>query len=344
MRAEEMRDARELSDAWDAWSASADEPDLHSPAPLRDLRPLLHASRANATLTLQRQAQIWDQVLAGAVDIWHPTVTPRTLPGTGQPVRAVHAYESRWSLVTRWAWVMLAGFAGGAIAGFVSRILMRLSGVMTPQENRFRLTENEARVGLVTADGTLFLVIAGGSLGIVALLIYLAIRPRLPFSGWRRSLAFGALLLLVFGYVIMRPGNPDYHFFGPAWINVITFCSLYVVMGFSTAQIYEWGGKATMWPESVRAHRFSVGAIRAGSLLIGILGIVPTLLSLVVGVHGLLIPVVALGVGLMLWAARTNPFRALQIPPLVSRWAVVVIPGIVGFALTARGVIEILMQ
>jgi hypothetical protein len=339
-----MRDARELSDVWDAWSASADEPDLLSTAQLRDIRPLLQASRANATLTPQRQAQIWDQVLAGAVDVWQPTVSARTSPDKDQRFQAAPAIESRWSLVTRWAWVILAGFAGGAIAGFTSRILMRLSGVMTPQENRFRLTENEARVGLVTADGTLFLVIAGGALGIVALLIYLAIRPRLPFSGWRRSLTFGALLLLVFGYVIMRPGNPDYHLFGPAWINVITFCSLYVVMGFCTAQIYEWGGQATMWPERVRAHRFSLGAIRAGSLLIGILGIVPILLSLVVGLHGLLIPVVALGVGLALRAVRTNPLCALQIPPLVSRWAVVVIPGIVGFALTARGVIEILMQ
>ena len=60
-------------------------------------------------------------------------------------------------------------------------------------------------------------------------------------AGWQRSGVFAVLLLAVFGFVLMDPSNGDYQTFGPAWLNVSMFSSLYLIMGFLTSQIYEAG-------------------------------------------------------------------------------------------------------
>ena len=176
-----------------------------------------------------------------------------------------------------------------------------------------------------------------------SILIYLALRNRLPFDGWRRSATFAVLLLLVFGYVIMDPSNPDYQLFGPTWLNVSTFSSLYLLMGFCCAQTYELGRRygprlnAAARPLAVRIPLLVIcGGICAFGGLV-------TLISLFVGAPGLIVVAVAGLAWLVDHYLVRGRVPSSWMPAVIRPWGVLVVPGIVGFVLTARGITEILL-
>jgi hypothetical protein len=246
--------------------------------------------------------------------------------------------------MTRWAGVIAAGMIGGFVAGIGSRVFMRLAGFLTVDANRFKLTENEAQVGDITLDGTMSLGALGAGAGVITLLIYLALRNRLPFEGWQRSSAFGVLLLLVFGYVIMDPSNPDYQLFGPTWLNVSTFSSLYLLMGFCCAQAYELSQRYGPRLNLACRHAIIRVPLILASLILCIFGAFMLLGSLFVGAPGLLIVALAGLAWLIDRYLVQGRVTFTWMPVAVRQWGILVVPGIVGFVLTARGIAEILMQ
>jgi len=244
--------------------------------------------------------------------------------------------------VARFAWVVAAGFVGGFVAGLASRLAMRLAGFLTVDSNRFVRTENGNRVGEITLDGTVFLAITGGAVGIGVLLIYLGVRDRLPGTGWRRSVLFSTLLLLVFGYVIMDPGNPDYHLFGPTWLNVGVFSSLYLVMGFCTSQAYELSHRYRHRLRGTRGYRLVRIPLLAASPVVALVGLIVMTAITIVAIAG--IPLV--GLGLLAWLlgrmTRRWPLSIPRLPALIQQWGLIAVPMAVGLVLTVRGITDIL--
>lgn len=341
---EDDRQARELGLAWDRLIAG-DEQDAANvePALVATIR-LVESFDREPPMNAALQGAIWAIVISGTGDLWRPETVPAGM--AAQPVRLqpASALAAAVDWITRYAWIVAAGFIGGFVAGIGSRLFMRLAGFLTVDENRFRLTDNGERVGEITLGGTMSLGFLGAGAGVVTTLIYLALRNRLPFEGWRRSASFAVLLLLVFGYVIMDPSNPDYQLFGPTWLNVSTFSSLYLLMGFCCAQTYELGRRYGSRFETARRSllvQIPLLLISAGICAFG--GLV-TLISLFVGAPGLIV-VAAAGLAWLVerYLARGR-ISSSWLPAAVRPWGILVVPGILGFVLTARGITEILMQ
>jgi hypothetical protein len=135
---------------------------------------------------------------------------------------------------------LLAGLAAGLVAGGVgSRLAMRIVALLAPPEDQGALTDAEARVGEISLDGTLFLLLAGATLGLFGGLLYLAVRRWMPGGTLGKGLAFGTLLLIVFGSAIIEGGNPDFRQFVPSPVSVGLFASLFIAFGLIAAAIVE---------------------------------------------------------------------------------------------------------
>ncbi len=338
MSNDEMRKAKELSSSWD--SRLRGMPSDLAASELGDIVDRLERENRQVSLGPVEQAAIWNVIIAGAVDslaVEAPRPFAPSRRRLAQPdrlVRYLHAY----------AWLLCAGFAGGFVAGVGSRLMMRLAGILTIDRNRFMLTDNDAQVGEITLSGTVTLGAIGAALGVFALLMYVLIRDRLPFDGWKRSVTFAWLLFLVFGYVVMDPSNPDYHRFGPAWMNVVTFSSLYLVMGICVVQTYEFGLRwAANHGSLVRSARLSVLTTALATAVCGI-GTVLLTAGLFLGTAAALIPLLAAAMWAVGRVISPDLIAKVQIPFAVRQWGAWVVPGIVGFILTARGVTEILLN
>jgi hypothetical protein len=340
---ENDRQALELGVVWDRLAEGGQAEGTGADPALVSTILLVDQIDRESPMSAELQDAIWAGVIAGTGEMWRPdamiTESARLAESPGASATVV-----AFNQLTRWAGIIAAGFVGGFIAGIGSRLFMRLAGFLTVDANRFKLTENDEQVGEITLGGTLSLGFLGAGAGVVTILIYLALRNRLPFDGWRRSATFAVLLLVVFGYVIMDPSNPDYQLFGPTWLNVSTFSSLYLLMGFCCAQTYELGrhlgGRLGVARRSL-ALQVPLMLISAAICAFGAL---VTLISLFVGAPGLIVVAVAGLAWLVNRFLVQGRISFSWMPAAVRPWGVLVVPGILGFILTARGITEILTQ
>ena len=166
---------------------------------------------------------------------------PATQAGSGPRTPTFEtAQRAVWSFVRTLAAAALAGLVAGVIAGGVgSRLAMRISAITTESKFRGILTEADQRVGEITVDGTVFLLVAGGILGVFGGLTYAAVRGWLADAGRWRGLAFGVLLLAMFGWALIEGDNKDFHLFGPPALNIAMFASLYIVFGLLVAPLFD---------------------------------------------------------------------------------------------------------
>ncbi len=72
---------------------------------------------------------------------------------------------------------------------------------------------------------------------------YLATLPWLPRRRPLRALAFGGLELVVFGTVLLDPGNPDFTILGRPLLNVLVLSSLFVLHGVALVLLIEPSGR-----------------------------------------------------------------------------------------------------
>jgi hypothetical protein len=162
---------------------------------------------------------------------------------------------------------MLPGFIVGLIVGGVgSRVAMRVMAMTSPAARGFE-TDFGATVGEITPGGTLFLLIAGGVVGMMGGIVYVAVRPLLVGNAWVKGLLFGGVLLALAGAFLVSPTNPDFVILSPAGLAVAMFSALPVLFG------------VLFVPLAERLEPAIVGARRSALVILPVLvGLVPLVL------------------------------------------------------------------
>lgn len=346
-------DGERLGRIWDAWQAGrppATGDDAELLAVIRDLESAMQVPAPPAELI----SRTWEQIAGAPLPLAPyatgglPAITANghRRPAPAAPVtsraRGIAVLAAFWRLAVIG---VLAGFGAGFVVGLWTRVAMRLSGFLTVDANRDLLTENDEVVGRITLGGTLSLALFGAALGVMGGLLYLALRRWLPGRSWQRSLGYGVLLLAVFGFFIMDPANPDYVLFGPAWMNVGTFSLAYVLFGLLAGTLAELLDRRLPRLEGVaqRWKRVLLLVTTAPLILIALMA----LLTMVVGLLGTsALIVVVLLVALAAAAAGPRLIRAfsLRLPAPGRRfwYAAAAVPGLAGFVVTVRNIVEIL--
>ena len=149
------------------------------------------------------------------------------------------------SAIRSFAAVFVAGgIAGVVVGGLGSRIAMRIAAVTARDVAEGLRTDAGATIGRITFEGTAFLVVAVGiGTALVGTAFYLATLPWLPRRRPLRAVAFGGLELVVFGTVLLDPGNPDFTILGRPLLNVLVLSSLFVLHGVALVLLIEPSGR-----------------------------------------------------------------------------------------------------
>lgn len=133
---------------------------------------------------------------------------------------------------------MLAGALAGALSGLGARLAMRAAAWVAGPTRVGVVTAEGARVGELTWSGTFGVVIIGAFVGITGAALYLALRPLLPTR--RRGLAFGAAALILAGWTILDPANPDLRSFGSPALNYAMFAALFLLYAVALVRVERW--------------------------------------------------------------------------------------------------------
>jgi hypothetical protein len=163
--------------------------------------------------------------------------------------------------------VFVAGGAAGVLVGGIgSRIAMRIAALTAPDAAQGLTTEAGATIGRITFEGTAFLVVAVGiGSALVGTAFYLATLPWLPRRRTPRALAFGFLELVVFGTVLLDPGNPDFTILGRPLLDVLVLASLFVLHGVALVMLVEPSGRLVS--AVARGGRWRARLVAAGTFL-----------------------------------------------------------------------------
>jgi len=162
------------------------------------------------------------------------------------------------------------GIAGVVVGGLGSRIAMRIAAVTARDVADGLTTEAGATIGRITFEGTAFLVVGVGiGTALLGAALYFATVPWLPHRRGLRALAFGGLELVLFGTVLLDPGNPDFTILGRPLLNVIVLGSLFVLHGVALVLLIEPSGRfvaAVAGGARWRARLVDVGTFLAMAL------------------------------------------------------------------------------
>ncbi|HEU5225567.1 MAG TPA: hypothetical protein VFV29_07180 [Actinomycetota bacterium] len=172
---------------------------------------------------------------------------------------------SRPSAFRAFAGVFVAGgVAGVVVGGLGARIAMRIAALTAGDAAQGLRTEAGATIGRITLEGTLFLIaFAGIGSALVGTAFYMATLPWLPRRRALRALAFGGLELVVFGTVLLDPGNPDFTILGRPLLNVLVLSTLFVVHGVALVTLVEPSGRLVA--AVARGGRWRAGLVGVGT-------------------------------------------------------------------------------
>jgi MFS family permease len=148
-----------------------------------------------------------------AGDVTEAAATATTGPATERGELAPVAEER--DLLREIAVGGLAGLIAGIVVGGVGgRAVMRLAALLAPDAVG-RFTENGNRIGTITLEGSLGLILFGGLAGgVVVAGVWVVARPWLPSrTGWRVVVSVPLGLALA-GLGLISAGNPDFRILG----------------------------------------------------------------------------------------------------------------------------------
>lgn len=140
------------------------------------------------------------------------------------------------------------GVVGLLVGGVLGRLAMRLLAVTSPPEAQGRLTDDLARVGEVTAGGTINLLVVTTAIGAIAGLIYLWVRRILPPALAGRTWLFAALCTSVGGAILVHDHPSfDYSVLRPEWLAVMLFVAVPALYGFMAPALIERLERTGSW-------------------------------------------------------------------------------------------------
>jgi hypothetical protein len=177
-------------------------------------------------------------------------------------------------------------------------------------------------------------------------ILYLALRPCLPWTGLRRGLVFGLLLLGVLGSFVLDADNPDYRRIGSPELNVCLFSLLYLLFGALVAPLADRFDRSLLAQPPRRAPRplrwlawLGLSCIAAVMLLgtIGTALLAPAFGALIAGAF-------LVRLAIRHWVGRFNRPADLLTHPRAAfaTYAVLAIPCLAGLVITVRSIGEIL--
>ena len=136
---------------------------------------------------------------------------------------------------------MLGGAAAGVlVAGLGGRLVMRVLAATSGDAAQGLLTEADERVGRITYNGTMGLVVFVGLFGgIFGGLVYVALRRWLPRRTWLAGLVLGVILLGLARLDPLNPDNKDFDILRPTWLAVLLLVALFPAFGMTAASLIE---------------------------------------------------------------------------------------------------------
>jgi hypothetical protein len=153
--------------------------------------------------------------------------------------------------VTRFEAVVsvLRDIARGALAGLIvgvvvlgpgGRIVMRLAAILDPAAVG-RNTENGNRIGDITIEGTVVLLIFGGLLiGAASSVVWVAIQEWIPGRGLIRDALAVPIAVALTSFQLVRPENHDFRILESVVPVVVLLLGLVAVAGFAFAVVDGW--------------------------------------------------------------------------------------------------------
>jgi hypothetical protein len=233
-----------------------------------------------------------------ATEISHATDEPGRVEAVGQSARIV-------AILRDVATGGLAGLvAGTLIGGIGGRLVMRLAAVLVPEATG-EFTENGERIGAITAQGSLGLLLFGGvGAGIAAAAIWVVIRSWLPERRRDRILA-SVPVALAFGSPLLIEGrNPDFVILGHHPVVVASLVALVAVTGPALVILDDWLDRRLPIPSSGGGPAIAAYAVITG---VGLFLMVTLVIPIMRDVLGIPVFLALVGVGLatlLRWSER----------------------------------------
>jgi hypothetical protein len=161
------------------------------------------------------------------------------------PSSSIGKGQWAWRTLLRLGFLAGLGLLGGAVAGFLAagvggRLAMRLVSLLAGHEHYGEITDAEQVVGRITVEGTIgFIAFFTFATGIIGGTLYVMARRWMPGTGIRKGLAYGGLLMLLFGSTIIEGRNSDFRRFVPSYLSVGLFASLFLLYGMIASAVVE---------------------------------------------------------------------------------------------------------
>jgi len=248
----------------------------------------------------------------------------------------------------------LAGAIAGALAGGVGgRIAMRITAIMATDAEQGALTDAGERVGDITFEGTLALIFFGGIFsGVLGGFVFAATSRWFRDAGRATGVLFGVFLLATLGWGVIEGDNFDFATFGAVTANLAMFAAIFLLFGVLVAPLYDWirssfprpsltvGGLAVL-PAYALGLLMTAGLLGAVAAGFGAEGSKRWFFTIVPAYLILAMPLAAILIGRR---RRFDRVSELKDDPLAiaAALAVIILPVVVGVALDAQALSEIL--
>lgn len=216
-----------------------------------------------------------------------------------------------------------AGILGVLVLGVGGRIVMRLAALLDPA-SLGRFTENGNRIGTISLEGTLAVIVFGGIFsGLFGGIVWIAVSPWIPGRGVRRAALVIPAAVALSAFSLVESDNPDFQILDNDPLVIAMLLGLVAIFGFALALADEWLDR--LLPLASRTSRrlaFGYAAI----VLVGAALILPLAVGIyfVPSVCGCSEPPVPIGLALLVaggatvgwWVARA---RGRDEPPPALR-------------------------
>lgn len=233
---------------------------------------------------------------------------------------------------------LIAGIIMGGIGG---RVVMRIIAVAGGSAIAGQITENGNIVGEVTAGGTLEVLVFGGVLfGVLGGILYVAIGRWLPGSTRWKGLAFGTVLLLTFGSILIQgDAKSDFSRFVPL-LSTGLFASLFLLFGLAIVPITQRVDRSVLPVSSITMPTRPTYVRLAIASLPLIVWVFPALEGFLVAL-GLPVGVILL-IALLEWSDRSSFVASHRKVSRTLGYVLLAIPCVLGLVSGVRGISDIL--